>query len=152
MSSLDEIAVDTAREGHPRIQLAIETLDAAKEVSTPELSFARFVAQRFERNCDLNYISVRANNAFRLQEQVDAEIFPSPLGEYAVTLYAERIEKYLKGPSLIIEGVEVKTHIVVAEDVVAFGDGGSNFVRLIERPESKIEKLRIVTQENLGRF
>ena len=97
-------------------------------------------------------VSVRPNDAFRLQQQVDAEILASAFRDYAVTLNSQRVEKYLKSSSLIVESIEVEAHIVIAENVVAFSERGSHLVRFIVGAESDVKKLRIVTEQDFGRF
>src|SRR6185369_7461253 len=42
MARLAQIAVDTARHWHPRIELILKTLDATKEMRAPEFAFAGF--------------------------------------------------------------------------------------------------------------
>ena len=59
MAGLAEITVDTTRERHPRIEFAIEALDATKEMRAPEFSFAGFIAQRLERNRDLDDVTLQ---------------------------------------------------------------------------------------------
>src|SRR5689334_10701606 len=152
MSLLTQIAVDAARERHPRIKLVFEALDAAEEVRAPEFSLAGFEAQRLERDRDLDVEASLVNDAFRLHQQIDAEVFAASFGENAVALNAERIEEHFKGLALVVESVEEEADVIVLKDVVALRDRRAHLVGLVGRFESDVEKLGIVTEQDFRRL
>src|SRR5690349_9128924 len=152
MTRLAQVAIDAARERHPRIKLALKTLDAAEEMHAPEFSLARFEAQRLKRNCDLDVEPSLMHDALRLHQQIDAEVFATTFGEDAVALNAEGIEKDFEGFALVVERVEHYADVVVAEDVVALRDGGADLVRLVSGLESDVEKVRIETDKDFRWF
>src|SRR5215213_9876519 len=143
MSGLAQVAINTARERHPRVELIFKSLDTAKEVNAPQLALARLEAKRLERNCYLDIEACFVNDALRLQQQIDAEVFAAAFRDDAVALDSEWIEKDLKGFSFVVESVEHEPDVIVVEDVVALGDGGAHFVGIVCRFESNVEKLRI---------
>src|SRR5690349_5470894 len=144
MSGLAETAVDAARERHPRVELILKALDAPEEVCAPEFAFARFEAKRLERNRDLDVEAGLVNDALRLHQQVHAEIFAASLGDDAVPLNPQRVEKDLESLAPVVERVEHEPDVIVLKDVVALGHCRAHFVRLVNRFESDVEKLRIV--------
>src|SRR6185369_332368 len=152
MARLAQVAVDAARHWHPRIELVLETLDATEEMRAPEFSFAGFEAQRLERDRDLNVEARLMTDALRIHQEIDAEIFATSLGDDAVALNTEWIEKDLEGFALVVERVEHEADVVVIEDVVAFGHGRANLVGLVNGFESDVEELRIEADQDFRRF
>ena len=61
-------------DGHPGVLLAVQALDQPQKMDTPKFVFARFVAQRFERNGNLDRITIFGQNPLRFHNNVDAEI------------------------------------------------------------------------------
>src|SRR6185369_4861362 len=92
------------------------------------------------------------NDALRLHQQIDAEVFAATFGDDAVALDAEWIKKDFEGFALVVERVEHEADVVVVEDVVALRHRGADFVWLVSGFESDVEKLRIETDQDFRGF
>src|ERR1044072_9202650 len=152
MARLAQVAVDAARHRHPRIELVLKTLDATKEMRAPEVSFARFKAQRLEWNRDLDVETGLMNDALRIHQEIDTEIFATSFGDDAVALDAEWIEKDFERFAFVVERVEHEADVIVVEDVVALGHGRADLVGLVSGFESDVEELRIETDQDFRWF
>src|ERR1051326_3833106 len=90
---------------HPHVELIVEALDAPPEVRAPEFVFARDVAQRLERNGNLDYPAVRGHATFRFHHDVRIEVF-AIIGPASVSLNSERIEIKLVSLAAVIKSIE----------------------------------------------
>src|SRR5262249_7973893 len=105
LPGLIEDAGFIARDLHPRSPLVVKPLDIAKEVRPPELPLARFVAQRLERDGDLDRVAFIRHDAFRFHHDVNAVIISVTLNEDAIGQHAERIEPERVGPPPVVERI-----------------------------------------------
>src|SRR6185437_2562268 len=154
VTRLIQKAVNVARNRHPRILLAVESLDDAKDLNTPELSFAGFITQRLERYRHFNDVTVFSQRPLRLHDDIDAEIDVHAFCANAVHLYPERIEgKHIRF-SLVVECVEQHANAIFysVQDIVALGNRRAHFVRLVETMKRDVKSLRIVPNHGLGRL
>ena len=53
---------------------------------------------------------------------------------------------------MVVVSVEPDAHVVFAENLVAFGDRGANFVFFVEASERDIQIFFVVTDHHFGRF
>ena len=118
--------------GIHELELAVEALNAPEEVRAPKLAFAGFITKRFERNRNLDDVTVFIDCALRFEQQVHTEVFAATFSENSVSLDSERIKKYFKCPPLVVKSVEIETDVVVLENVVALGHRRTNLVWLIK--------------------
>src|ERR1041384_6468410 len=154
VTRLVQDAVDVARYRHPRILLAVEALNDAKDLQAPEFSFAGFVTQRREGNRDLDKGSRGGERALRFHDDVDAEIDVNALGANAIHLHAERIEREHVGLALIVEGIEQDANAVFdsVQDVISLGYVRLDLAGLVEAMETDVEDLGVVTHHYFRRF
>src|SRR5215510_1167626 len=105
--------------------------DPAKKMGVPQLALARFVAQRFERDGDLDRVAFISHYALRLHDDVYAVILAIIFGEDAVELHAERIEEERVSPSPVVERVQIEADIIIVKNLIAFGYGRAHLSRIV---------------------
>src|SRR6185369_505565 len=108
--------------------------------------FAGKIAQRLERNRDLDRVAIFREYSLRLHHQVEAEVFAYAFRPNAVGLYAERVEVKLVSSSLIVEGVEKNADVVVVPDLVALRYVGADFCGIVETVKRDVKKMRVVAE------
>ena len=139
MSFLRKPTGVVAIERHPHVEFVVEALDAAKEMRAPKFVLAGDVAKGFERNGNFKSPTIRSQCPFRLKHEIRIEVFVL-ISPGAVRLHAERIEIKLVGFATVVESVEQNTDIIVVPDVIAFGNGSADFVRLVVTVKSDIKE------------
>src|SRR6185503_13051747 len=86
MSGLGQPTVLVAIHRDPHVEGVVQTLRAAPEVNTPQLVFTGNVAQRLERNRDLNRVAILSKRSLRLHDQIKTEVFALAFGPNTVGL------------------------------------------------------------------
>ncbi len=118
---------------------------------SPLFPFARFVANRLERDSDLDDVPVRGRRPLRVHDDVDVVVLALRLSEHTVRLHAEWVEEENVRAALVVEGVEVDADIIVVEDLVALRNRRADLVGfVVEAAERDEEGLAVVTEQNLG--
>src|SRR4051812_44905405 len=108
-------------------------------MNAPLLVFTRLVTQRFERYCRLNRVTVVADHALRIKDEVDAVVFAVSFGHNAVTLNAKRIQEYEICLPLIVKGVDVYPDKIVAKDIITTAHGRADLTAFLFCTERDIE-------------
>ena len=80
------------------------------------------------------------DDALRLHQQIDTEVFTTTFRDDAVALNSEWIKKDFEGFAFVVERVEHDADVVVAENVVALRDRRADFVGLVGGFESDVKK------------
>src|SRR6185369_792322 len=132
MSRLGKPTVLIAVHRNPHVERIVQTLRATPEVDAPHFVFAGNVAQRLERNRDLDRVAIFGDHSLRFHHQIETEIFSLSLGPNSIGLDAERIEVKLVSTTLIVEGVEENADVIVIPDLIALGDVGADFRGIVE--------------------
>src|SRR6476469_261772 len=152
MSGLGHSAGAVAANRYPGIDLIIKAIDVSPNVKAPYLVFTSFVTERLERNGDFQRPAVGGDLTLRLHNDIDAEISITTFREYAILLHSQWIPTQDIRLPLIVESVEEDSQIVFAENIIATRDAGSHLGRIVKSMNPDIEKPRVVTEEDVGRF
>src|SRR2546423_10140141 len=150
MSCLGQPTALVAIERNPHVERVVQALGASPEVQAPHLIFPRNLAQRLERDRDLNRVTILSDHPFRLHQQIETEVLAHSFSPDAIGLHAEWVEvKFVSAP-LIVKGVKEHADVIVAPDLVSLGNRCAHFARIIETMKGDVEEVCIVAESNLG--
>src|SRR6185503_954761 len=150
MSRLREPTVLVAVHRNPHVERIVQSLRATPEMYAPQLVFAGDVAQRLERNRNLDSVAISRDHPLRFHHQIETEIFALAFGPNPICLDAKRIEVKLVSASLIVEGIEENADVVVVPDVVAFRDVRADLGGIVETVKRDVKKAGVVTKSYFG--
>src|SRR5207253_4468802 len=145
-------ARDVSADWHPGVHFIVEAIDVAPDMKAPQLVLPRLVAQRLEGNCYFDYPAVFRHHSFRFHHDIDAEIRTAAFGHDPILLHTERIPTQHISLAPVIERVEKHPYVVFVENLIAASYRAANLARLVVAMKTKIEKLRVVANENFGRL
>src|SRR5258705_3672880 len=94
----------------------------------PQSIFPANVANRFERNGNFDRVAVSCDHSFRLEHNVETEIFALSVRPDSVSLHAERVEIKLVGFPLVIEGVKKNADVIVIKNIVSLWNIGAHLI------------------------
>ncbi len=120
-------------------------------MNSPQLALAGFIAKRLERNGDFHGPAITGDHSLRLHHDIHAEVCARAFGHDPILLNAERVPAQHVGAALIVEGIQKHTHVIVAENFVAFRDCRAHLARFVVTMKRKVKKLRIVSDKGFGR-
>src|SRR5215208_3251630 len=150
MSRLREPTALVAIHGNPHVERIVQTLGAWPDMYSPQLVFARNIAQRLERDRDFDRVAIARDHSFRLHDQIEAEVFTLSFSPNAVGLHAEWIEVKLVSSPLIVESVKENADVIVVKDVVALRDVCAHLGGIVETMKCDVEKTWVVAQPDFG--
>ena len=142
-------------------------LHLADDVDAPILRLRGLIAEALERNPDLHFVTPVSHAPARLKDVVGAQVgLLAPddrppdesagrdvraFHDRAVALYAKRIDREHQRLLAIVKRAEQDLDVVVAEDLIAVGEGGGRPPMELVGADPEVDRVGRVPHEHLGR-
>src|SRR5262245_42756199 len=113
----------------------------------PQSSLTGFVPERLEWNSYLYCVAVRTDRSLGLHHDVETVVFAAAFGKNPICLHAKSAEEERVRFAAIVECVDEHSDVIVIPYAVSLAQRSPDFVRLVVRNKSKIERALVVSDQ-----